>query len=109
METAPDRRIVRLAELQIDPPQLAAYTSILRDQIETSVQREPGVLLLYAMTVRDDPAAVRLTEVYTDEQAYQAHLQAPHFRKYKAETADMVLSLRLIEMDPLLLAGKMSR
>jgi quinol monooxygenase YgiN len=104
-QSQPDR-LVRLAELTIDPAQLDAYKAALREEIETSIRIEPGVLTLYAVTVRDQPNEVRLFEMYASPAAYQAHLQSEHFKKYKSVTAGMVKSLRLTETDPLLLGTK---
>jgi hypothetical protein len=42
-------RIVRLAELEIDPAQLELYRAALRQEIVTSIRVEPGVLTLYAV------------------------------------------------------------
>ena len=62
---------------------------------------EPGVLSLYAMAETENPAHITLVEIYADEKAYQAHLQTPHFLKYKTSTKEMVKSLELIRMAPL--------
>lgn len=99
-------RLIRLAELDIDPAQLVAYKTALREEIETSIRVEPGVLRLYAVSVKDHPNQIRLFEMYASPAAYQAHLQSAHFRKYKSATANMVKSLRLIETEPLLLGSK---
>jgi quinol monooxygenase YgiN len=99
-------RIVRLAELQIDPGQLAEYKAALREEIEASIRLEPGVLTLYAVSVKGDPAQIRIFEMYADTAAYEAHLQTPHFKKYKTRTQGMVKSLVLVETDPILLGAK---
>jgi quinol monooxygenase YgiN len=99
-------RVVRLAELEIDSGQLNEYTAALREQIEASIRVEPGVLALYAVSVKDHPDQIRLFEMYADTAAYEAHLESPHFKKYKAATAGMVKSLKLIETEPLLLGVK---
>ena len=93
-------RVVRLAELQIDPGQLDEYKAALREEIEASIRLEPGVLTLYAVSVKGDPAQIRMFEIYTDAAAYEAHLQTPHFKKYKTGTQGMVKSLVLVEIDP---------
>jgi quinol monooxygenase YgiN len=98
--------IVRIAELEIDPADLDAYKALLREEIEASVKTEPGVLTLYAVSLKDRPAQIRIFEVYADQTAYQAHLQSSHFLKYKALTAGMVKSLRLVETDPIILRAK---
>jgi len=99
-------RVVRLAELHIDPSQLEEYKSTLRDEIEASIRLEPGVLTMYAVSVKGDPAQIRIFEMYADAAAYEAHLQTPHFKKYKTGTQGMVKSLVLVETDPILLAAK---
>ena len=99
-------RVVRLAELQIDPGQLEEYKAALREEIEASIRLEPGVLTLYAVSVKGDPAQIRIFEMYADAAAYEAHLQTPHFKKYKTGTQGMVKSLVLVETDPILLGAK---
>ena len=97
--------LVRIAELEIDPGQLPAYRDALKEEIATSIRLEPGVLKLYAVSVKDQPSQIRILEVYRDQPAYESHLQTPHFKKYKAETQGMVKSLKLIETEPILLGG----
>lgn len=97
---------VRLAELEIDPAHLEEYKSALREEIETSIRGEPGVLTLYAVSVKGHPERIRLFETYSGVTAYQAHLQSPHFKKYKTLTQKMVKSLTLVETDPILLGEK---
>src|SRR5215469_323251 len=98
--------LVRIAELDIDPNQVSAYRAALKEEIATSIRLEPGVLTLYAVSVKDQPSQVRIFETYKDQAAYESHLQTPHFKKYKAETQGMVKSLRLIETEPILLGRK---
>jgi quinol monooxygenase YgiN len=98
--------LVRLAELEIFTDQLGAYTAALKEEIATSVRVEPGVLTLYAVSVKDHPEQIRLFEAYRDSSAYHAHLQSPHFKKYKEQTRLMVKSLTLLETDTILLASK---
>lgn len=98
--------IVRLAELEIDPVQLEAYKAALKEEIETSIRVEPGVLTLYAVAEKENPTRIRVFEIYADAGAYQAHLKTPHFKKYKTTTQAMVKSLKLVETTPILLGAK---
>jgi len=98
--------LVRIAELEIDPGQLPAYLHELKEEIVASIRVEPGVLKLYAVSVKDQPNQIRILEMYKDQEAYESHLQTPHFKKYKAETQGMVKSLKLLEAEPILLGGK---
>ena len=98
--------LVRIAELEIDPAHLETYRAALKEEIAASIRVEPGVLTLYAVSVKDHPAQIRIFETYADQAAYKSHLQTSHFKKYKAETQGMVKSLKLIETDPILLGAK---
>lgn len=103
---ASPERLVRIAELEIDPGQLEAYKHALREEIEASIRIEAGVLTLYAVSVKGQPNQIKLFEVYAGKAAYQAHLQSAHFLRYKSQTALMVRSLKLIETEPVLLGVK---
>ena len=104
--TPTEQRLVRIAELEVDGDQLAAYTAALKEEISTSVRVEPGVLTLYAVAVKDHPTQIRIFETYADRAAYESHLQSLHFKKYKTETQGMVKSLKLVETEPILLSAK---
>ena len=43
-------QMVRLAKLIIDSTRLESYKAMLKEEIETSVRLEPGVLTLFAVT-----------------------------------------------------------
>lgn len=98
--------VVRMAELEIDPAQLEIYRLLLTEEIEASVALEPGVLSLNAVSLKDSPQKIRILEVYANQAAYEAHLQTPHFLKYKNRTVGMVKSLTLIDVDPIMMRGK---
>ena len=98
--------VVRMAELEIDPETLEAYRALLTEEIEASLGLEDGVLSLDAVSIRDNPNQIRILEVYADQEAYEAHLRTPHFLKYKRETAGMVTSLTLMDVDPIAMRAK---
>jgi quinol monooxygenase YgiN len=99
-------RVVRLAELEIDPAHLDSYKAALKEEIAASIRLEPGVLTLFAVSVKDRPTQIRIFETYADMAAYEAHIRTPHFTKYKTGTQHMVKSLTLVETDPILLGAK---
>jgi quinol monooxygenase YgiN len=98
--------VVRIAKLVIDSAQLQNYMAALKEHAETAVRVEPGVLTLYAVAEKNNPTHITVFEIYADAAAYQAHLQTPHFKKYKSTTKDMVKSLELVETTPIVLAAK---
>ena len=95
-------RMVRLAKIVIDSTQLENYNALLKEEIETSLRVEPGVLTLYAVAEISNPTHITILEIYADTVAYKYHLQTPHFIKYKNGTKDMVKSLELVETVPLI-------
>ncbi len=101
-----EKPIVRMAELEIDPRRIETYRALLIEEIEASVALEDGVLSLNAISIKDHPNKIRILEVYADRDAYEAHLQTPHFLKYKKETSGMVTSLTLIDVEPIAMRSK---
>lgn len=101
-----DDRLVRMAELEIVPARLEAYRAFLSEEIAASVRNEQGVLMLHAVADKAEPHKIRILEVYASRAAYEAHIQTAHFLKYKQGTAEMVATLRLIDMDPIILAAR---
>ena len=97
---------IQIAEIDVDPAQLDSYEAAVAEQIEAAIRLEPGVLVLYSVANKDNPAHVTVFEIYRDREAYLAHLQAPHFLKYKATVEKMVKSLKLIPVNPVALGTK---
>lgn len=98
--------VVRIARLQIDSVQLENYKAALKEHAETAVRVEPGVLTLYAVYEKNNPTHVTVFEIYASEDAYKAHLETAHFKKYKSATKDMVKSLELVPCTPIALETK---
>ena len=97
---------VRIAELEIDPAQLESYKAAVKEEMETSVRVEPGVLAIYAVAEKNNSSKLRFFEMYADEAAYNAHIESAHFKKYVKTTKDMITSRRLIDTVPILLSAK---
>jgi 4-carboxymuconolactone decarboxylase len=95
------RQMVRLSKIVVDSAQLENYKVALKEEVEASVRLEPGVLTLYAVSEKDNPSHFTILEIYADTNAYKAHIQTPHFLKYKTGTKDMVTSLELVDTVPL--------
>ena len=108
-EEVQEGRYVRIAELEIDPAQLESFKSAIKEGIETAVRVEPGVLALYAVSEADNPAHIKVFEVYTNANAYKAHLETSHFMKFRATTDQMVISKTLVDAVPIILSAKTKR
>ena len=97
---------VRIAELEIDPAQLESYKTAVKEEIETSIRVEPGVLAIYSVALKEDSSQLRFFEIYKDEAAYTAHIASPHFRKYVEITKGMIRSRKLLDTVPIQLSAK---
>jgi 4-carboxymuconolactone decarboxylase len=93
--------LVRISEIEIHPEHLNEYNAILKEEAAASVEKEPGVLAIFPMSVNEQPAQIRIIEIYADREAYQLHLKTPHFLHYKNSTLKMVKSLKLVDMNAL--------
>lgn len=89
----------RIAKIKVDSTQLEKYKAALREQMNAAIKLEPGVLSYTAVADKKDPTSITILEVYANKDAYQAHIQAPHFKRYKETVKDWVLSLELIDTD----------
>jgi quinol monooxygenase YgiN len=97
-----DPQKVRISKLVIDSAQLVEYKSYLKEEIEASMDKEPGVLTLYALFEKNKPTNLTILEIYATEEAYQSHVKTAHFLKYKNGTLKMVKELELIDTNPLI-------
>lgn len=94
-----DDMIIRISEIEIDSNYLEEYISILKEESEASVRLEPGVISIYPMFQKENPTEIRILEIYRNKDAYESHLQTPHFKHYKTTILAMVKSLKLIDME----------
>ena len=58
------------------------------DDAKGSVENEPGCLRFDVIQDGADPNRIWLYEVYVDEAAFQEHLKAPHFIKWRDTVKD---------------------
>ena len=96
----------RIAKIIVKADKLEAYTLALKEGMETAVRVEPGVLSLRALSDKTNPTRITVFEIYADVNAYNFHIQTQHFKKYKATVADMVESLELNDVAPIVFADK---
>lgn len=98
---------IRIANIIVDSAQLENYKAALKEGIETAVRTEPGVLALYAVYDIKNPVHITVFEIYADMNAYNLHIQTPHFKKYKSTVQNMVKSLELRDVLPVAIGSKL--
>ena len=89
----------RIAKIKVDVNQLEQYKVALKEQMNTAIKVEPGVLSYTVVADKKDLSLITIMEVYANLDAYQSHILTPHFKKYKDTVKDMVLSLELIDTE----------
>ena len=80
--------IALVVTIRIQPPHREAFMDAMLDDASHSVQDEPGCLRFDVLEDVDDPNQIYLYEVYRNEEALEAHRQAPHFLRWKHTTRD---------------------
>ena len=94
--------LVRLSLIKVDPARLEEYKAFLKEGAQTAMSKEPGVLAIYPTSRKDAPNMFTILEIYANRAAYESHIKSAHFQKYKKGTLDMVQSLELVDVDPLI-------
>ena len=89
----------RIAKIKVDRNQLELYKSALKEQMNTAIKVEPGVLSYTVVADKNDASLITIMEVYANSDAYQSHILTPDFKKYKDTVKNMVLSLELIDTE----------
>ena len=89
----------RIAKIKVDINHLEKYKVALKEQMNTAIKVEPGVLSYTVVADKKDLSLLTILEVYANLEAYQSHILTPHFKKYKEAVKDMVLSLELIDTE----------
>src|SRR4030095_15945129 len=79
---------VIVAPLQIKPGYKDQFIEAVVEDARSSAANEPGCLRFDVIQDANDANRIWLYEVYKDEAAFQAHLQAPHLLKFRETTKD---------------------
>lgn len=82
--------LINLAEVSVKPAQNEDFKAIVLDEMQQSMAKETGVILMYAATLKDQPNEWRFFEIYANETAYQQHRNTSHFQAYLKQTQTMI-------------------
>lgn len=89
--------IIRISEIEVYPEYLSEYLTYAQEAARQSVEKEEGVVSIYPMAAAKDNTQIKILEIYKNQDAYKAHIAAPHFIKYKEGTLHMVKHLDLVD------------
>ena len=97
---------MRIAKITVDSTKLDEYKAALKEQMQSALRIEKGVLAYSAVEDKKNPSKITILETYASTEAYQAHIQTEHFKKYKEAVADMVKQLELMDVVPIAIQSK---
>ncbi len=75
--------------INIDPERVDEFTQASFGDAEGSVRDEPECFRFDMLRDPEIPSRFYLYEVYRDEDAFQAHLETPHFLQWKSVVEEM--------------------
>lgn len=84
-----------IVTLEVDPAHLAAFLPLMHTNAQASLADEPGCHRFDVCTDPARPGDVFLYELYTDAEAFDVHLETPHFKAFDTAAAPMILGRQL--------------
>lgn len=94
-------------ELGVQNGQAEQYDAVGKNNIRTSVQTEKGTLAMYSVKQQANPNMAYMFEIYTDEMAYQTHVQSPQYKNFLAVSPKILTDhKKRIALTPVFLGDK---
>ena len=82
---------VLVVNIRIKPENVERWMKMALDNAREA-RKEPGCRQFDVLYDPKDKTKVMLYEIYTDDKAFEAHQQTPHFKKYLAEAVPLLAS-----------------
>jgi quinol monooxygenase YgiN len=101
-----DSTYMRIAKITVDSTKLDDYIIALKTQMQSALRLEKGVLAYAAVQDKKNPSNITILETYASVDAYLAHAQTEHFKKYKTTVEGMVKQLELMDVVPIAIESK---
>ena len=79
---------VLFVSIQIQPEHREEFLASMLDDARGSVNDEPGCYRFDVLQDPNDPNHIYLYEVYRDRAAFEEHLHAPHFIRWRDTVAN---------------------
>ncbi|MEO0793850.1 MAG: putative quinol monooxygenase [Verrucomicrobiota bacterium] len=82
-------------EFMIKPDRLDAFIDAIQENATTSLQIEDGCHGFDVCQSEADPNRIFLYELYTEKEAFEAHLESEHFREFNDLSSEWVESKKV--------------
>lgn len=81
-----------LVTVHMQPEHRDAFLESMLDDARGSVNDEPGCFRFDVLQDDNDPNTIYLYEIYKDQAAFDAHLKAPHYIRWRDTVKDWYAS-----------------
>lgn len=85
-----DNFVMRLIKVEVKADSSDKFAHAVKKEITTSMASEPGMEIMMSGTNQKNANEWYFVEVYVNDEAYDAHVQTPHYKEYIEETDGMV-------------------
>jgi (4S)-4-hydroxy-5-phosphonooxypentane-2,3-dione isomerase len=83
-------------EFEIRPELFDTFRPLMVENARASLRDEPGCRQFDVCVPADGAPRILLYEVYDDEAAFEAHLEAAHFKHFTEATRTMIAGRRIV-------------
>lgn len=90
--------LINYVEVQVKPSSREQFSQIVLKEMQQAMNEEPGILVMYAVTLKNQPEHWRFFEIYKDSDAYDQHRNFHYFKEYLEKTKSMVINKKLIQL-----------
>ncbi|WP_159717748.1 putative quinol monooxygenase [Geminicoccus flavidas] len=88
-----------IVEFVVAPADTARFRQLMVENAARSLADEPGCRQFDVCNPVGEQERFILYEIYDDEAAFQAHVRSPHFLKFDAAVAGMVLRKTVTQLE----------
>lgn len=87
--------LVNLVRVVVKPEDNDRFKNIVVPEMQQSIKAESGILLMYALTDKNDPTIWYLFEIYKNQAAYDHHQKQAVYKDYLAKTQNMIIDKKV--------------
>lgn len=98
--------VMRMAKIEIEDNSYEQFSEEVKKEMSTAIAREPGVQILMAGSNIQNENEWFLVGVYSNDEAYDKHLQYPWFANYIKKSENIVKDRKVYELDRDVLASQ---
>lgn len=98
--------VMRMAKIEIEDNSYEQFSEDVKKEMSTAIAREPGVQILMAGSNIQNENEWFFVGVYSNDEAYDKHLQYPWFANYIKNSENIVKDRKVYELDRDVLASQ---